>query len=141
MANQDKGEFDLVCGDTTYTLTLKTAGWRALQQHFSTPDKLADLDAVIAQVRAGSVDHIVVFVWACLRKFHPEIALEAVPDLIDDAGGLEGVDRQVMGELSASMTADPKDRAELESVQKRPRKARGMRGTGGNGSSSLVASA
>lgn len=143
MANVEKGEFDLVLGDKTYTLTLKTAALMALQKHFSTAEQLADLDDVMRRVEAGSIEHVVAFLWACLRKYHPEISFDQATNLIDEAGGLDELHRH-FADVSKSVVPDPKDVKELASLTKepkRPRKARAMRGIGGNGTSSHVASA
>lgn len=143
MANVEKGEFDLVLGGKTYTLTLKTAALMALQKHFSTPDRLADLTDVMQRVEAGSIEHVVAFLWACLRKYHPEITFDQATNLIDEAGGLAELDRY-FADVAGSTVPDPKDAKELAALTvkaKRPRKAQVRPGTGGNGISSHVASA
>lgn len=135
MANTGKGEFDLIVGDRRYVLTLGTAGLRALQNHFTEPGQpAADLGAVMERVMSASIDHIIVFLWACLRKYHPEMTLEAMPNWIDDAGGVFGLMEHI-GELADTTAPDPQDVQELGAVKANPRKARAKRGTGANGSS------
>lgn len=142
MANVEKGEFDLVLDGKTYTLTLKTAALMALQKHFSTAEKLADLDAVMQRVEAGSIEHVVAFLWACLRKYHPEISFDQAMNLIDESGGLQELNRHFT-DLAGSINPDPKDAKELAALTKpkRPHRAQAKHGTGGNGTSSHVASA
>jgi hypothetical protein len=142
MANPERGEFEVKVKDKTYTLTLKTAGLMALQQHFSTPDKLADLSEIFQRVMNDSIEHQVAMVWACLRKYHPEVTFTDAVDWIDDAEGLQALTTHI-DSLSAASQPDPADLAELSTGggESRPRKARAKRGTGVNGTSSLAASA
>jgi hypothetical protein len=140
MANREKGEVDLVINGTTYTLTLKTAALMALQKHFSTPEKVADLDQIMERANAGSIEDVVAVLWASMQKFHPDVTFERAVNLIDDLGGIGGLGA-AMKEVTASMAPDPADVKELAEVPKSPRKARATRGTGETGTSKLAASA
>lgn len=139
MANPERGEFDLVVNGKTYTLTLKTAGLMALQKHFSTPESVADLTDIFRQVEAGSVEHQVAMLWACLRKYHPEVTFDQAIDWLDDASGLGAV-MALFDDVGASTRPDPRDIDELPKT--RPQKARAQRrGTGESGTSSRAGSA
>jgi hypothetical protein len=82
---------------------------------------IAELDR---SVKAESLEHIVVFLWAALQKYHKGMTEDDAINLIDDAGGIPGLDA-VFSELSASMTPDAEDVKEL--TPKRPRKAQARR--------------
>jgi hypothetical protein len=140
MTNPEKGEVDLVINGTTYTLTLKTAALMAYQKHFSTPEKLADLEWLMTQAQSGSIEHVVALFWASLQKFHPAITFQDAVNLIDDAGGIEKLDASLL-EAAQSTMPDKKDADELKEAVARPRKARSTHGTGGSGSSALAKSA
>lgn len=143
MALLGPGEAELKVGENTYRIVLKTAGLAALQKHFSVPGKVADLDDLLSKVNAGSVEHIVVFIWAALLKHHPEFTIETTTDLIDDAGGVMGLAMQLL-DVGQGVVPDPVDVKELsEGVKKNPRKARARTpaGTGENSNSRLGASA
>jgi hypothetical protein len=128
MVNAERGEVALTINGKTYTLVLKTAGLIAIQKRLSPAGKTRPLVDVIAEldrsVKAESLEHIVVFLWAALQKYHKGMTEDDAINLIDDAGGIPGLDA-VFSELSASMTPDAEDVKEL--TPKRPRKAQARR--------------
>lgn len=141
MANPEKGEYELTVNGTTYTLVLKTAGLIALQNRFSTPEKLASLDDLFQAAREGSIEHRVAFMWAALRKYHPDVTFEQTMDLIDDSDEAATF-MAAFAAVLRTATPDPADVEELkEAGTDRPRKARVKRGTGEIGSSGLAKSA
>lgn len=134
----ETGEVQLKVGAHTYRLVMKTAGLMRFQKHFSTPQQIADLDDLLSKVNAGSLEHIVPFVWASLLKYQPDFTLEDTFSLIDEAGGIAGLGAQLLT-LGLSTVPDTADIEELSRGSKKktnPRKARAARtGTGGNSTS------
>ena len=139
-ANPERGEVDLRIGDTTYTLTLKTAGAIALQKHFSPADgPRTPIEQVFESAFAGSIEHFVAVWWASFLKYHPEITFEQAVDLMDDAGGIGAVAAQ-MEDITQSTQPDPADVKALGRNEHRPQKAQ-RRGTGADSTSTPVAAA
>jgi hypothetical protein len=116
MGNPDKGEVALTVGDVTYTLTLKTAGLSALQKRLSPPGQIKSIVDVLIEVESAiqkqSVEHVVVFLWAALRKHHASITEQQTVELIDDLGGLAGLGVK-LAELQSVTQPDPADVEEL----------------------------
>lgn len=139
MANPERGEFDLTINGTTYTLTLKTAALMALQKHFSTPEITADLGDILQRIQARSLEHLVAGLWVAMLKYQPEMTFADTVNLLDDCDDWDQISA-VFALLMSTTQPDTKDVAELQATA-RPRKARAKRGTGGNGTSRLAASA
>lgn len=82
MANPERGEVALVVGDRTYTIKLGRNALASVEGLLGRgfPEIAASLttDPQIGVMRA--------ILWAGLQRFHPEIDLMAVGDLMDDAG-------------------------------------------------------
>lgn len=132
------GEATLVIEGRTYTFALKTVGLMALQKHFSTPDRVASIGHILARVNEGSLEHIVAFLWASLRKYHPEMTIDQTMALIDDAG-LDTLMDGIAG-VAESTQPDPQDAIELGMVATNPHKAQTRRrGTGASGTSQPAA--
>lgn len=136
-ANPEKGEVELTIGDRVYVLTLKTRGLIALQKHFSTPDKRADLADIFVEAESGSLEHGIAIVWAAFLKYHPDVTFDQAVDLIDEAGSLLAISEQI-AQLSQSMVPDQEDVQALGDDVKRPLKAQ-RRGTGARSTSRPVA--
>jgi hypothetical protein len=134
MVNPETGEVELTIAGQTYRLALKTKGLMALQQHFSVGDRIGDLDEIFDRANKGSIEHIVAFLWAALRRYHPEVTFDGTADLVDAAGGVLGLGR-LFGELQAASAPDPRDVEELapppgETANPPTAQARRRRGTG-----------
>jgi hypothetical protein len=132
------GEATLVVEGVTYRFALKTAGLMALQKHFSTADRVAPIGEILARVNEGSIEHIVAFLWASLRKYHPAMTLEQTMALVDDAG-LDTLMDGISG-VAGSTQPDPRDALELGMTAANPQQAQTRRrGTGASGNSKPVA--
>jgi hypothetical protein len=129
MANQERGELEVVINGTTYTLVLRTAALIALQKHFSTPDKVADMEEILRCMEARSFEHLVAGFWASLQKYHAGVTYEEAVNLLDDCNDWERIS-ELFSALIAANRPDVKDVKELQS--ERPLKARTRRvnGTG-----------
>lgn len=82
MANPERGEVDLVIGETTYTIKLGRNALASVEGLLGRgfPEIAATLNAdpQISVMRA--------ILWAGLQRHHPGIDLLQVGDLMDDAG-------------------------------------------------------
>ncbi len=96
MANKERGELRITVGDQDYILKLATWACAEIEDVFG---KL--WDDVITGVNRGSLKSTMVFLWAALREYHPEIAsddpksLKDVAGWVDRAGGLPGLNAKV----------------------------------------------
>lgn len=130
MGNPEKGEVSLVIKGKTYTLVLKTAGLIAVQTRLSPAGgpkrKLLEVVAELERaVKSESLEHIVIFMWAALQKYHPGLTEMDAMNLIDDIGGIPGLE-SAFGELAESMAPDEDDVKELATTARsaNPPKAR-----------------
>ena len=142
MGNPDKGEVTLTIGEKAYTMTLKTAGLAALQKRLSPAGKVTPLDKVLLEVNDAinqqSLEHIVIFLWASFRKYHPEITESRVMDLIDEAGGVVGLETK-LSEIAQSVQPDKEDLEELtRGANPQKAQAKKMRGAGARSVSALA---
>lgn len=139
MANHEQGEIEITSNGKTYVLVLKTAGLAALQKRFSPKDHVRDLAVVLTEVQrgcvAGSLDHIIAMFWASLQKHHPGTSYDDTIDIIDNAGGVQGIGEQLAA-LNLSATPDPKDLEELKPTNGNPPQAQPKkRGAGASSTS------
>jgi hypothetical protein len=146
VANREKGEVALIVEGQEYTLVLNTPAMVAAEEFYSTPTREATWDEFWSKVMRGSVKAITVLLWAMLRKYHAEITYDEAVDLMDRAGGLQGLTEIVQSANRAS-TPDAEDVKELVGTVN-PRKAQGgretarrRRGTGAGSTSAPAASA
>lgn len=123
MANREKGEVSLVVGGTSYTLVLNMAAMIAAEEAASTPSKEVTWDQIVTKYSSGSAKYVRIFLWAMLHKFHPDMTLEQVGELVDEAGGVVEFARALEAGQRA-LTPDPEDVKALGVEAKRPRKAR-----------------
>lgn len=142
MANRERGEFTLVAGDRRLILRLTTNAACELED-FAQGRTLAQVYVGMAR---NSLKDTRLFLWCALRDRHAEIAtddpacLKTIGDVIDDAGGLEGIAGQI--EAFANLNMPPDDeilKKASDDTGTRPRKARA--GTGGRSSSTPSAAA
>jgi uncharacterized protein HemX len=131
MANREKGEISIEIGGKPYTLVLNTNALVELQDVLSTPKALATIDEIYARVNQGSLRHVRAMVWAALRKYHSDLTLESVGELIDAAGGFVGMNALLESVQQAS-APEAADVAELRQGVNPPkaRAAKKKRGTG-----------
>jgi hypothetical protein len=120
MANRERGEVSLKAGDKTYTLVLDIDAMCALEDLFSTPEQEVSFPEVLAKVQRDSTRHLRAFLWALLQRHHPEIGIGQISELVEQAGGLEGL-RDSFGAISESAKPDPKHmKASGARASKRP---------------------
>lgn len=99
--NRERGEWPLVVdgadGKKTYKMRLTTNAMAELED----AARGRTWDQIILGLMRGSVSDCRLLIWAALRQFHRDIAtdgpdgLTAVGNLIDDAGGVEGISEQI----------------------------------------------
>lgn len=140
MTTPDSGEVELRVNGTVYRLALKTAGLAALQKRLSPPGTTIRLDEMLKELDTGirnqSIDHIVAFLWAALQKHHPGTTEEQAIEIIDELGGIGGLDAK-LSELGMASMPDAIDVKELAGPKRaNPRKARATRATSGDNSTS-----
>ena len=107
---------------------------------FSVSVVTADLTGVIpqpqdllAEVMRGRLKYAQVLLWASLRKYHPDVTLEKIADLMDEASQDEV--QTLLVQLGMSTVPNVEDVKELkEGATSRPRRAR-KTGTGANSTS------
>lgn len=140
MANKQKGEFTLKAGKTRYTLQLTTNAVCELEDFAGAQTKDGNgrtWDQVLQGIDKGSLKDVRLFFWVALREHHPDIAtddvasLKSVGDIIDKAGGLMGVAKQITALVTLN-AADPSDDDTEEEPPKveRPLDAQGGTGVG-----------
>lgn len=123
MSNAPRGTVTLDVGGKVYTMHLTFNAICQLEETLSTANKQVTFKEIAEMAERGSLRHVRAVVWAALLKHHPEMSISDAGELIHDAGGLSGLTKQI-SELSASLTPDERDVAELtEGGSKRPRKA------------------
>lgn len=132
MANREKGEVALtVCG-RTYTFVLNTNAMAAVEAKISNPGQELNWDYFwkrLTDPGRASVSDVKLLMWAMARKYHGDLSLDDVGDLIDEAGGMEGM-HSVLTAANQASTPDAEDMARVRSKgsKSRPRKAQGMAG-------------
>ena len=116
MANPERGEVDLDVHGTRYRLALGMAGLRAIQRAVSTPTRRVTLVEVAQGAAAGDIEYLCAMIWGALQRYHPEIPLEGVDQILDDLGGLLAIPIVLtkINELMTATTADARDVGVLE---------------------------
>lgn len=130
MANRERGEVPLEAGGKTYTLRLSHNALCELEALLSTPERPVSYQEVLARILVRSrMVEFRALMWAALREFHPEMTVKDAGELIDAAGGPEGIYRQIEA-LLATTKPDEVDLKTLEIAGRRPRKARATAASG-----------
>lgn len=142
MSNQAKGEFQLTLAGTTLTFKVGTAALIAAQEHiFATTAYLPSLEELMSGVVRQRLLYMQAFLWGGLRKYHKDITLDALADLLDSAEQVEVL--TLLHNLGMSTVPDPADAAELKPDRSvNPQEAQGgrkRRGSGGARSTSKPA--
>lgn len=129
MANRQRGEVELEIEGKAYRLVFDLNAQCELEELLSTPQEPFTLQAMLRWVLAMRPTWVRGFFWACLRKYHREITVEGVSDLMVDAGGMARfVDK--LAALLETVRPDPEDAAALVDKKGRPTVAAGSDGTG-----------
>ena len=135
MANRERGEVSFQVDGTSYTLVMSINGILEVEDAASAIAGQPMLfDQVGRKVAEGNVRYLRVLFWGLLRKYHRDLTLDEVGDLIDAAGGLIGIQRLITTALDAS-APDEADKKALGADKDRPRRARAVTGSGGTGTS------
>ncbi len=141
MADRRKGEVPLHVNDKTYTLVVDINTMARLEEHFSTPEKFVTWPQILLRLKSGSMTYGRAFFWAALQRYHADVTIEQAGELIQEAGGFDGVTEQIAA-LVSSTAPDPADLKDLNIKPPNPRKAqtKKRRGTGGGSTSTPDAS-
>ena len=131
MANKQKGEFILKAGKQRYTLRLTTNAVCELEDFAGAQTKAGvgrTWDQVLQGIDKGSLKDVRLFFWVALREFHPDVAsddigsLKTIGNVIDQAGGLMGVAKQITAlvTLNAAIPDEEDTEAEPPKVDRPP---------------------
>lgn len=139
MANLQKGELDLEIEGTTYRLKGGLNALAHAESALSTPTHPVGVPDILDRAMRGHFVVLRAMFWGMLQKYHPTITLEGAGDLIEKAGGIEALNKELV-KLQGAMSPDPRDMQELPT---NPRKAQAKprRGTGEVSTFKLDASA
>jgi len=114
MANREKGEIPLVVGGISYTFVLNTGAMIAAETEASRLwKKDVCWDDLVVKLPRGGVQAFAIYMWAGLQKYHPTLTVDAVLEIIDECGGLNGLYDTFMKTAHESSLPDPADLAEL----------------------------
>jgi hypothetical protein len=108
MANHIRGEVAIESNGQTYTLVMNTDAMVQFLSVFHRPEKRAKLVEALHLVGQSDPEYVRAFIWAAARRYHPDLTIEDASRLIDGAGGLLGLNKQLT-EVAASMGPDPAD--------------------------------
>lgn len=125
MANPQRGEIAITVGGKPYTLALDLNAMCELQALLSTADQIVTFDDVSRGLMRQNMVYVRAFFWACLRRYHKEIPLEGVSDLMWEAGGLKPFLDQINA-LMQMTQPDDGDAIALKDKQGRPTSAAPM---------------
>jgi hypothetical protein len=115
MANRERGEMTLVVGEQRYRLKLTT---NAIAEVEDLTGGKTFGQAVEEGLARGSIKSLRILLWAMLREYHGDLAtddpksLRQVGNLVDRAGGIDGLWQQVQAFLAAN--AEPEEAAKAE---------------------------
>lgn len=87
-ANRQRGEVSLDLAGTAYTLKLTTNAICLMEQAFQ---PLRPFAMIVANASRGSFSDLRAFLWASLQAHHPDLTIVKVGDLMDQAGGIDGL--------------------------------------------------
>lgn len=127
-------EKPLTINGRRYTFVFKSRALMEWQNLHSANGKIADIFDIRRKATEGSLEHLMGFVWAGLRKHHPDVTIDDVWNMVDEAGSIDQF-VIILGQLLPSMVPDHADLKEL-GVEERPpvpaqgKPAKKSRGTG-----------
>lgn len=129
MPNPEKGEFALAFGATSLTFKMGTAALIEAQEQIGRETGyVPTLEEMIRDVMRQRLAYLRAFLWAGLRKYHPEQTIEDVTGLLDEMDPEQA--QTLLQGLTGSMTPAKADVAALQPIGggARPRKARAPKG-------------
>lgn len=111
-ANPQKGEMQVEIGGRTYVLVMTFNALLRVQQLFNRAGVMPTADSIVRAANNGDLESMRALFWALLLRHQPDLTVEQVGDLIDEAGGVEAVN-ELIDRAHAASAPDPKDIAEL----------------------------
>jgi hypothetical protein len=120
MANRQRGEVSLKIGGTRYRLKLTTNAVCELEDFAGAQTKAGvgrTWDQVLQGIDKGSLKDVRLFFWVALRTHHSDIAtdepesLKVIGNLIDEAGGLSGLVKQMTALIKANTDTTEEEEA------------------------------
>jgi hypothetical protein len=128
MANREKGEVSLPLLGRTLTLVMNTNAQASIEE--ATGETWDAFFERMLDPKSARILDVRMVVWGMTRKYHPELTLAQVGELIDEIGGVPGVARLLMGPMVEASTPDKADVEALglarpPKATSRPRRRRG----------------
>jgi hypothetical protein len=126
-----KGEFIATLKGQSYTFRMGTRALEDLQELLSPPGQVIPLEAIIKDVLQWRLKYVRAFLWAGLRKYHPQITMDDLEGMLDESDEREV--QILLSKLGLTTVPDEKDVKELGGgkVANPPEaQARRKRGTG-----------
>jgi hypothetical protein len=119
MSNAVKGEFELPLGGTTYRFKVGVGALMLAQEQIGhETGTVPRLDEFTGGLDRWRLLYVRAFLWAGLRKYHPELTIEDVTDLLDAADEREAI--ALVAGLRGSTVPDTRDVEALEDAGARP---------------------
>ena len=125
MANLHRGEVDIDIDGKTFRLHCGLNAIAEAEGVFSTLRERVTFSEIVEHANKGSVSHIRALLWAMLRKYHRDLSLQDVGDLVDKVG-LVAIEQR-FAEVLAASAPDPKDIEHLGAAQTNPPQAQDAR--------------
>ena len=118
MSNPVRGEFSLRIQETDYRFKVGTSALCAAQEQIGKEcnGRVPTLEAMIQGVMGLRLLFVRVFIWAALQKYHPDVALDQIDDLIDAVDEKEVP--TLLGKLLGTTLPDARDKKTLEGEDK-----------------------
>lgn len=119
MSNTVKGEFELPLGGVTYRFKVGVGALLLAQEQIGKETgTVPRFDELTAGLDGFRLLYVRAFLWAGLRKYHAEVTLDGVLELLDAADEGEAV--TLLAGLRQSAQPDRRDLAALEDAGARP---------------------
>lgn len=114
MSNPVRGEFSIRIQEKDYRFKVGTSALCAAQEQLGKELKgsIPTLQALIQGVMGLRLLFVRVFIWAALQKYHPDVALDQIDDLIDAVDEAEVP--TLLGKLLGTTVPDQRDKKALE---------------------------
>lgn len=135
MSNSERGEFGLTLGGRQLKFKMGTSALIEFQEVFAakgtSPPTIPEL---MRHVIDNRLKYVRAFLWAGLQRYHPDIGIEDVSTLLDEADPAEIT--ALIGNLGGSTVPDPHDMAAIGGKANPPKaQARTKAGTGARSTS------
>lgn len=124
MANKERGDVDLEINGRHYKLRLDLNALCELEGALSTDTKTVTFEQALRLVERRQVLAVRAMLWAALLLNHPAITLRQAGDLMQEMGGISGIEQKLQAAVAASMPT-PEDREGKANPPKARRSGRG----------------